>query len=382
MKITFVTDTYSPQLNGVATTLCHLVSQLRDRGHEIDIIRPSVLACDEVGFRAPSVALPGYGDVRVGLPIGLILQARWFRKPPDVIYVATESPLGASAINAARALGVPCASGFHTNFQKYMAHYQLPLLERATMSYLRHVHNRSDCTFVPSRDVIEDLRRQGFANLQLLPKGVDTKQFSPSKRSAFLRREWGASERSLVGLYVGRIAPEKNLPLVERTFFELRRRFPDFRGVIVGNGPKLDELRARRPEFVWAGPRYGEELAEYYASADLFVFPSMTETFGNVTLEGMASGLGVVAFDYAAAKQHIVDGANGFTAPFGDEDAFVAAAVRAAQHPALPNIRENARESARKVRWKKVAKRFERQLRQLIDGESVYEPQPIQTVKA
>ena len=274
-------------------------------------------------MRVPSVALPGYPEVRVGLPMRLILQSRWYRRRPDVIYVATETPLGASAISAALALNIPVASGFHTNFQQYMAHYQLPLLERATMRYLRHVHNRSHCTFVPSVDVIEELDRQGFENLELLPKGVDTRQFSPKRRDPLLRKRWGAGEATRVGLYVGRIAAEKNLPLIVKTFTELQSRFPDFRGVFVGDGPKLAALKLEHPEFIYTGVLFGDDLARHYASADLFVFPSMTETFGNVTLEAMASGLGVVAFDYAAAKQHLVDGKNGYAVPFGDEDAFL-----------------------------------------------------------
>lgn len=369
MKITFVSDTYAPQPNGVATTLQRLVHGLRDRGNEVDVIRPSVLACEEEGMRVPSVSLPGYPEVRLGLPMRLVLQARWYRRRPDVIYVATETPLGASAITAARSLRIPVASGFHTNFQQYMAHYQLPLLERATMRYLRHVHNRSNCTFVPSSEVIAELDRQGFENLELLPKGVDTRQFSPKKRDILLRKQWGAGMGAKVGLYVGRMAAEKNLPLVVETFAELQRRFPDFRGVFVGDGPKLAELRERHPEFIYAGVRFGEDLARHYASADLFVFPSMTETFGNVTLEAMASGLGVVAFDYAAARQHIVDGENGFAVPFGDEAAFVREAVEALRREDLDEIRERARASARKVRWKKVVKRFEGRLKDLIRRE-------------
>lgn len=382
MKITFVSDTYSPQLNGVATTLSHLVNQLRQLGHEVDIVRPSSLACDEDGLQTPSVALPGYFDVRVGLPMGLVLQSRWHRRKPEVIYVATESPLGVSAINAARALNIPIASGFHTNFQQYMAHYQLPMLERATMRYLRHVHNRSDCTFVPSPDLLEELRREGFANLQLLPKGVDTKRFNPAKRDPFLRRSWGASEGSLVGIHVGRIASEKNLPLIEQTFCELQGRFPDFRGVFVGDGPKLKELRARRPEFIYAGSQYGDDLARYYASADLFVFPSLTETFGNVTLEAMASGLGVVAFDYAAARQHIKNEKNGFTVSFGDEKAFIDTTIKAVRSSYWRDVREEARRSARKVRWKKITKRFEEQLRELIACELTQEYQATSIAKA
>jgi len=369
MKITFVTDTYSPQANGVATTLERLVQGLRERGHEVDIIRPAVLACDEEGLRVPSIGLPGYKEVRFGFPMKLVLQSRWSKNRPDVIYVATETPLGASAISAARALGISAASGFHTNFQQYMAHYQMPLLEKAALKYLRHLHNRSSCTFVPSRDVIADLDARGFENLELLPKGVDTRLFSPKKRNYALRQSWGVRDGSMVGLYVGRIAAEKNMPVVVKAFVEVRKRIPDFQGVFVGDGPLLKEMKREHPEFVYAGIQRGEDLAEYYASADLFVFPSITETFGNVTLEGMASGLAVVAYDYASARQHIISGHNGFSVPFDDEDAFVSAVVEAAKSD-LTDLRAKARASARKVRWKKVVKRFEKQLKNLSEGDS------------
>ncbi len=376
MKITFVTDTYLPQANGVATTLSRLVEGLRERGNEVDLIRPSFLACEEEGLRVPSIALPGYPEVRVGLPIGLLLQYRWMRNRPDAIYVATETPLGASAVNAARILGIPVATGFHTNFQDYVAHYRMPLLERATMGYLRRLHNRSDATFVPSYDMIQRLQGQGFDKLRILPKGVDTKAYHPAFRDENLRNSWGATEDSLVALYVGRIAAEKNLPLIVKSFQALAERHPGFRGVFVGSGPKLKELQAEHPEFIYPGVLFGEELARHYASADLFVFPSMTETFGNVTLEAMASGLAVVAYDYAAARQHIIDGINGYTAPFGNEKAYLDSVIRAAEATDLGEIREYARASARKVRWRKVIKLFEKSLNEIInqkDGRPVPE---------
>ncbi len=367
MKITFVTDTYTPQPNGVATTLQRLVSGLRELGHQVDVIRPGYLESIEEGLEVPSISLPGYQEIRVGLPMRLRLQMRWYRNRPDVIYVATEWMLGASAISAARALGIPVASGFHTNFQQYMAHYQLPILERATLSYLRRVHNRSSCTFVPSQDTIIQLDQQGFANLELLPKGVDTKLFNPAKRDVLLRSQWGASPSSLVGLYVGRMAAEKNLNLIVKVFLEISRRIPDFKGVFVGDGPKLEELKVAHPEFIYTGVRRGEELAKHYASADLFVFPSITETFGNVTLEAMASGLGVLAYDYAAARQHIRDGENGYLVPYDDSAAFVGKAISIIRDDNLTMVREAARQQARKVRWKKVVKRFQNQLINLIE---------------
>lgn len=365
MKITFVTDTYSPQANGVATTLERLVNGLRARGHTVDVVRPAVLACDEEGLEVPSFGLPGYREVRFGFPMKMVLQARWNKNRPDVIYVATETPLGASAISAARALGIPAASGFHTNFQQYVAHYRLPLLEKATMSYLRHVHNRSVCTFVPSHDVIDQLDAKGFENLQLLPKGVDTRLFHPKKRSLSLRQSWGAGAGGVVGIYVGRIAVEKNLPLIIEAFREIQKKIPDFKGVLVGDGPRLEEMKREHSDFIYTGVLRGEALAEHYASADIFLFPSITETFGNVTLEAMSSGLAVVAYDYAAARQHIQNGINGFIAPFDEREAYLAMAVEAARSD-LKTIREEARASARKVRWKKVVKRFEAQLNGLV----------------
>lgn len=368
MRISFVTDTYSPQPNGVATTLQQLVQGLRGLGNEVDVIRPGVLPCEEEGLKVPSIALPGYPEVRVGLPVRQLLQARWIRNRPDVIYVATESPLGSSAISAARRLELPVASGFHTNFQQYMGHYRLPLLERAAVRYLRHIHNRSTCTFVPSSDVIEQLRSDGFENLEQLPKGVDTGRFNPGKRNQSLRAEWGVTDSGgVVGLYVGRMAAEKNLPLAVRTFTELGKRIPDFRGVFVGGGPRLEALKNVHPEFIYAGTRFGEDLARYYASADLFVFPSLTETFGNVTLEAMASGLGVVAFDYAAAREHIENRVNGYTVPFGFEDEFVEAAVQAAMDPSLPGVRSSARVNSLEVDWNKVIRKFEQTLARLVE---------------
>ncbi|MEM9282116.1 MAG: glycosyltransferase family 1 protein [Verrucomicrobiota bacterium] len=369
MKITFVTDTYPPQPNGVANSLQRLVEGLRKRNHEVDVIRPAALGSDEEGMEVPSVALPKYREIRVGIPMRFPLQVRWSRNPPDVIYSATPWPLGTSAIKAAHALGIPVASGFHTNFQRYMEHYEFSVLEKTTVKYLRRAHNRSDCTFVPTHDMIDELSKDGFRNLRVLPKGVDSKLFSPKRRDSALRGEWGAGENSLVALYVGRIAAEKNLPLVIRTFIELEERIPDFRGVLVGDGPKAEELKKEHSEFIYPGLKFGEDLARYYASADLFVFPSTTETFGNVTLEALASGLIVVAYDYVAAHQHISDGINGYLAPLHDEEAFLSAAFAAVSGtaPAQTALRKEARKSARRVRWSKVVQGFERDLIELIE---------------
>ncbi len=371
MKITFVTDTYAPQPNGVAMTLQLLVKQLRESGKEVDVIRPSFLDCEEEGLKVPSIALPVYTDIRVGLPMRKTLQARWTLNRPDVIYVACVSTLGASAITAARNLKIPVASGFHTNFQHYSSYYNASLLKRPILKYLKHVHNRANCTFVSSHDVIDLLHREGFNNLELMTRGVDTRLFSQQKRDPLLRAEWGLREGAgLAGLYVGRMAAEKNLPLAVQAFTELRNRIPDFRGIFVGEGPKLAKLKQQHPEFIYPGAKFGEDLARHYASADLFMFPSETETFGNVTLEAMASGLCVIAYDYVAARQHIKDGVNGYTVPFGDEEAFVTASLAAANNPQLSELRLAAKGSAKEACSDKAFKHFEKKLFKLIQRQN------------
>jgi glycosyltransferase involved in cell wall biosynthesis len=188
---------------------------------------------------------------------------------------------------------------------------------------------------------------------------VDTRLFTPARRSAELRRQWGLGPDDLAVVCVGRLAPEKNLPLVLSAFATIRQRRPDARLVLVGDGPARAGLQRRHPEHVFAGMRKGEDLATHYASGDLFLFPSQTETFGNVTLEAMASGLGVVAYDYAAAREHLVDGENGLLVPFGDARAFERDSLRLATDPALLSaLRRQARLSAEGVSWDHIVDAF------------------------
>jgi glycosyltransferase involved in cell wall biosynthesis len=265
-------------------------------------------------------------------------------------------------------------SGFHTNFDSYMQDYKVPMLKEIAGGYLKNLHNRTAATFAPSPDVIARLRETGFKETRLLGRGVDTVLFDPAKRSPTLRREWGAAdERTTVGLYVGRVAPEKNLPLALESAAALRisesAAGRDFRMVVVGDGPKREELAKAHPGVLFAGTRTGDELAGVFASADLFLFPSTTETFGNVILEAMASGLVTVAFDYAAASLHLRDGQNGFAvAPVGDAPAFLAASQRAADRSRWPEIRAEARRTSLSISWDAVADQFERDLLELLAG--------------
>jgi glycosyltransferase involved in cell wall biosynthesis len=366
--ICVVTETYPPEINGVAFTVARLVDGLRARGHVVSLVRPLQPLVDgpdpdrDVTV-VPSVSVPGYRGVRVGWPAGRTLRERWRERPPHVVYVATEGPLGWSAVGTARRMGIPVFSGFHTNFHGYARHYGAGWLWRLTLCYLRRFHNRTRGTLVASTELRGQLRAAGFENLSVLGRGVDAALFTPRRRSASLRAAWGAAPGDLVVLYVGRVAPEKNVPLAIQAYRGMQRIGASVRCVVVGDGPLRAALEAGHSDVRFCGVQTGEALAAHYASADVFLFPSETETFGNVTLEAMASGLAVVAYDYAAAREHITHGDTGLRVPTGDMRAFIEAAVTLARSPQFGRaMGERARTYAAGLDWASVVERFERLL--------------------
>jgi glycosyltransferase involved in cell wall biosynthesis len=311
----------------------------------------------------PGLPIPRYDSLRVGLPARQGLLKLWRLKRPDVVQVATEGPLGWSAISAARELRIPVASEFHTNFHRYSRHYGVGWLQKPIAAYLRRFHNRALVTMVPTHEMRDALMASGYRNVCVVARGVDTRLFSPDRRSSELRRSWGARDDDLVALIVGRIAPEKNLPLALSAFSAMRERNPRMKLVFVGDGPDRSAIQGRFPEHIFVGMRTGEDLARHYASGDVFVFGSLTETFGNVTLEAMASGLAVVAYDYAAARQHIRDLENGLLAPCDDEAAFARSARMLAADPErVRSIGAAAHVTAKRVDWENVHDDLERVL--------------------
>jgi glycosyltransferase involved in cell wall biosynthesis len=333
MRIGIVTETYSPEINGVALTVAGLARGLADAGHGVQLIRPrqehdASAVAPEAGIETVLVRgmrLPRYPGLQFGLPARRRLQGLWKHQRPDAIYVATEGPLGSSALRAAQALGIPSTTGFHTRFDDFSGHYGLGIFAPLVLRYLRRFHRRSRATFVPTVELVEFLKASGFGNVVRLPRAVDATLFSPTRRDPALRATWGVGAKQPVVIYVGRIAAEKNLPLAVRSFRAIQQVRPDARYVWVGDGPARAALAAQNRDFIFAGAQHGEALARYYASADIFVFPSLTETFGNVTLEALASGLPTLAFDYGAAREHLT-AASGRAVRFGDEFAFVRAA--------------------------------------------------------
>jgi glycosyltransferase involved in cell wall biosynthesis len=375
LHVTLITETFTPEINGVAHTLGRLCEGLRLRGHRVEVVRPRQ-AGDRPGSAGDDVMLcrgwpiPGYPGLQWGQSSMHKLLRRWQRNRPDVVYIATEGPLGLSALRAARRLGIAVVSGFSTNFHQYAAQYGLSFLTRLLTHYLRWFHNRSHATLVPSYSQKAELERRGFERLELLSRGVDSQLFHPSKRSAFLRETWGLDATDTAVLHVGRLAPEKNLRLLKPTLDALQKNYPDkkLRLIIIGDGPERGTLEQQLPDAVFCGTQRGEALAAHYASGDLFLFPSMTDTFGNVVLEALASGLGVIAYDEAAAAQHIRHGHNGAVAMPGDEEGFVDAACWMLEDDeTLRRIRLNARQHASHQGWPAIIELFELQLRSVLE---------------
>ena len=366
VKIALVTETYPPEVNGVAMTLSRLVGGMRKHGHWVQVVRPRQKneTAPTNDLLVPGMAIPFYSSLRVGLPALSLLTQRWRAERPDLVHVATEGPLGLASLSVASSLGLPVTSSFHTNFHAYGGHYGVSALRDVTLAYLRWFHNCTRCTLVPTRQMVRELAAERFRGLGVMARGVDTQLFDPARRSAVLRAEWGAGPDDPVVIYVGRIAAEKNLGVAVAAFLSLRERVPGARFVLVGDGPAREGLAREHPEFHYAGMRRGEELAAFYASGDLFVFASVTETFGNVMTEALASGLVAVAYDYAATREYVRDGVNGFAADFDQPKAFQAAAARALEARARwPQIRAAARATALGLTWQSVVARFEADLK-------------------
>jgi glycosyltransferase involved in cell wall biosynthesis len=381
LRVAVVTETYPPEINGVAITIERMVEGLRARDHEIQLVRPRrnrhEPAAGEPRFEEvlrKGLTIPRSEHMKIGLPAKQALIRRWSRNRPDIVHIVTEGPLGLSALAAALKLRIPCCSDFHANFHSYTKHYGIGWLRKPVAGYLRRFHNKAHCTLVPTASMRAELENHGYLNLRVVPRGVDTNLFRPARRHEALRQSWGVTPEQPVALYVGRLAPEKNLAALISAYAAMRKAEPGVRLVLVGDGPERANLQAQHPDVVFAGMQSGEALAAHYASGDIFLFPSTTESFGNVTLEALASGLAVVAYDYAAAAEYIRHGENGLLAAFGKDREFVGLALRLACNlPRAHALGAAAANSARSLDWSLVHAGFEYALREVIAAQFGHE---------
>lgn len=315
MRITLVTETYFPQVNGVSRTLGQLVRVLEQTGDTVQIVhprygqaasRPNTVVVRSINppfYRELCLPVPPFGRVRRAID----------SFQPDLVHIATEATLGLAVLRHVLDRGIPVVSSFHTNFDQYTAHYGVGWLRSAIWRYLRWFHNRTRETYVPSRATIGELEARGFDNLVLWPRGVDGATFRPDRpRREALREELGFRADHVVIGHVSRLASEKNIEYLTEALEGVERVRPGVRLLIVGDGPERAEVERRlgdRARLV--GYKTGDDLADHYAAADLFAFASRTETFGNVVLEAMSSGLPVVALAAGGPREIVRDGETG-----------------------------------------------------------------------
>jgi glycosyltransferase involved in cell wall biosynthesis len=373
-KVALVTETWRPEINGVAMTLSRLADGLNERFWRVMLVRPRqpVETPDKhEHLIVPGLPIPGYSGLRFGLPAVRTLTRTWQDKRPDIVHIATQGPLGWAALKAAHQLDLPVTTSFHTNFHQYCRHYRLGFARGVVQRYLRQFHNQARCTMTPNETLSNTMREEGYRNVVTVGRGVDGELFSPLRRDSALRAQWNIEDGDIAVIHVGRMAAEKNLRGVAEAFRLVQLVQPRARMIWVGDGPLLENMRKRYPAHVFVGAQVGEELARHYASADLFLFASLTETFGNVVLEAMSSGLAVLAYRYAAAASYIRHEQNGVLADFADEAGFNRlAATLAAQPLYLRQLGAEARASLQQAPWEAVCDQFEALLRGAVEGQA------------
>lgn len=369
-RVAIVTETWHPDINGVARSVGKLVESLLDHGFDIQLChahsKPSETDPRIEEYALGGFALPFYKEVKVGFPQTKRFIKLWQEQTPKCVQIVTEGPLGYSALRAAKKLGIPVISDYHTNFQQYAKSYKLGLLTPLVQSYLRHVHNKTELTLVPTKQLKQQLSEQGFKRVEILSRGIDTQLFNPNYRNKDLREQWGLVNDQLAVIYVGRIAAEKNIELAVKTFQAIQNKHPNARFILVGDGPIRSQLEIKHPDFIFAGMQTGEALSQHYASADIFLAPSITETFGNIVLEAMASQLAVVTYDYAAAREYMQYKQNGMSVALHNEAAFIQAACHIADNTTLRHtVAQAAYNTAQTLGWSRICEQFEHLLRQL-----------------
>lgn len=336
MRIMLVTDAWEPQMNGVVRTLSRTVHECREMGHEVEVISPSD------GFR--TMPLPTYPEIQLALGAKREIERRMLAFTPDAIHIATEGTLGLAARAICQKWGWPFTTSYHTKFPEYLTARAPVVPVSAGYAFMRWFHNGGDRLMVATPSLREDLARRGFRNMAPWARGVDTVLFNPDKRFMNGEDVYAGLERPVL-VNVGRVSVEKNI----EAFLKL-----DAPGtkVVVGHGPQFEELKAKYPHIVFTGAKFGEELARHFADADVFVFPSLTDTFGLVILESMACGTPVAAYP-AHGPKDIIPGSG--AGAVGDD---LAAAVR----ECLTLDRAGVRAYAEGYSWRRCAEEFVKNL--------------------
>lgn len=317
LRVLLVTGAYNHILDGVTLTLNRLVGYLERQGAEVMVFAPvgPVAALDHHGtlVPAPSIPMPVRPEYRVSLGFTPALRRRFAAFAPDIVHVAVPDLLGLQVQRHALARGVPVVASYHTRYETYLRHYWLGFVERPLVAYFDWFYRHCRQLYVPSASMIEALRARGLdCDMRLWARGVDASRFSPARRDPDWRQAHGFAPDDIVVTFVGRLVREKRLDTLTAMFAALARRGVPVRALLVGEGPEREAIARALPGATFTGQLAGTELATAYASADLFVFPSDTETFGNVTLEAMASGLPALCANATGSRSLVIDGETGY----------------------------------------------------------------------
>ncbi|ART77720.1 glycosyltransferase family 4 protein [Sutcliffiella horikoshii] len=329
MKIAIFTDTFAPDVNGVAKTLKRFTNYLDNKGLEYRVFAPESTNKDLFSsqvHRFASLPFFLYPECRLALPNMLSVKAELLKFKPDLIHVATPFNIGLCGLHYAKKLDIPVVGSYHTDFDKYLEYYDLQFLTKVLWSYMRWFHRPLRKIFVPSTDTQNHLNKHGITNTAIWPRGVDCSIFYPRTSSQLLKNKFNIKEKHIL-TYVGRLAPEKDVTLLPKIQASLPPSIRhDVHWLIVGDGPLKQELHKDAPDNMsFAGFQSGQNLAEIYAGSDVFVFPSPTETFGNVVLESLASGTPVVGANAGGVKTIINQGVTGHLCNQNDAVSFASA---------------------------------------------------------
>jgi phosphatidylinositol alpha 1,6-mannosyltransferase len=374
IKIAYFTESLYPHVDGVSRTLARLFATLEERGVDFRVFSPFVP--DESVSWARRVRplryvrFPLYPDYRIAIPrLTRGVRAELYAFSPDLVHVVSPTPAAVWAQRWAKRAGVPVVASFHTHFVSYFRYYGVRAFEGLGWSVLRRFYARCERVYAPSVSIIRELERRGIERVELWSRGIDLSGFSPEHRSRSVRDLAGADDSTPLLLLVSRLVKEKDLADLVDVDRALRARGVRFRLALVGGGPMKRELRRRLPDAHFAGHLTGEELGRWYASADVFVFPSTTETLGNVVLEALASGLPAVVVDRGGPQDLIDPGVTGFVARANDIESMADALEKLlTDAPLRARMSEAARKSAGSRDWSEINGALIRSYHEVVEG--------------
>lgn len=326
-KVALFTGNYNHIRDGVSLTLNRLVRFLMDQGIEVLVFGPSIKepALDHYGklIEVPSMRMPGRPEYRITFAFPEFEKQKLDDFNPDIIHIATPDLLGFKALKWANNRDIPVVSSYHTHFPSYLKYYKLSILEPLMWRYLSWFYHHCEQLYVPTPSMADFLKMKKVqCDLKIWSRGIDTAKFNPKKRDENWRKDFGIKPDDLVITFVSRLVWEKNLKIYAEVLKKLTNKYSYVKALVVGDGPAGEELKELLPNAIYTGFLKGDDLSKAYASSDLFFFPSDTETFGNVTLEAMASGLPCIVADAVGSKSLVEQNVNGFLAPVSQTDLF------------------------------------------------------------